>query len=144
MQGKNKKRQGIFLTPEFLKNQEALLEAKLEEYQGLVRIAQREISASIEDVGGEGLRDFLDRASAEGERSRNVQDLRRCHDIIRQIRQALSLVRASLKGERSGDEEYGKCLDCKKEIPQKRLEAILWALLCAPCQRERESITVSG
>lgn len=145
MQGKNKKRQRvIFLTPKFLEKQQALLEAILKKYQELVQAARRGISVGVEDVGGGGSGDLLDRAAIEGERLKNAQELCRCQDIIRQIKEALSLVRALLKGKRGGDEEYGKCLDCDGRIPQRRLEAVPWALLCTPCQRKRESITVSG
>jgi len=35
---------------------------------------------------------------------------------------------------RIGDEEYGTCLNCEKDINQKRLAAIPWARFCLDCQ----------
>lgn len=35
---------------------------------------------------------------------------------------------------RLGDEEYGTCLNCEKEINPKRLAAIPWARYCLECQ----------
>ncbi len=32
------------------------------------------------------------------------------------------------------DNEYGQCLNCEKEINQKRLDAIPWARFCLDCQ----------
>jgi DnaK suppressor protein len=36
--------------------------------------------------------------------------------------------------QRIEDEEYGTCLNCSKEIQQKRLAAIPWARYCLSCQ----------
>lgn len=33
---------------------------------------------------------------------------------------------------------YGRCIDCDKEIPAKRLEAIPYALRCVACEEKRE------
>ena len=35
---------------------------------------------------------------------------------------------------RIGDDEYGTCQNCEKEINQKRLAAIPWARYCLDCQ----------
>ncbi len=35
---------------------------------------------------------------------------------------------------RIDDDEYGTCLNCEKEINQKRLAAIPWARFCLDCQ----------
>jgi DnaK suppressor protein len=35
---------------------------------------------------------------------------------------------------RVDDDEYGSCLNCEKEITQKRLAAIPWARYCLNCQ----------
>ncbi len=36
-------------------------------------------------------------------------------------------------------EEYGRCMDCGKEIAFERLDLIPWARLCLDCQRDEES-----
>lgn len=39
---------------------------------------------------------------------------------------------------RIGDDEYGTCLNCEKEINPKRLAAIPWARFCLECQSLQE------
>ena len=36
--------------------------------------------------------------------------------------------------QRIEDEEYGNCLNCRKEIMPKRLQAVPWARYCLSCQ----------
>lgn len=36
-------------------------------------------------------------------------------------------------------EDYGKCLDCSREISFERLDLVPWTRLCVDCQREQES-----
>lgn len=36
--------------------------------------------------------------------------------------------------QRIEDEEYGSCLNCRKEIMPKRLQAVPWARYCLSCQ----------
>jgi RNA polymerase-binding protein DksA len=36
------------------------------------------------------------------------------------------------------DGTYGICANCRRPIPEERLEARPWATLCIDCQRERE------
>ena len=33
---------------------------------------------------------------------------------------------------------YGTCLNCEDPIPEKRLRALLWAILCLGCQERHE------
>ena len=37
-------------------------------------------------------------------------------------------------------EDFGLCDDCEEEIPPKRLEAMPYASLCAPCQAKRDPV----
>jgi len=39
---------------------------------------------------------------------------------------------------RSKDKNFGKCEECKKEITQKRLTAVPYALLCIACQEQED------
>jgi RNA polymerase-binding protein DksA len=48
----------------------------------------------------------------------------------------LADIDAALK--RIEDGTYGICTNCRKQIPEERLEARPWATLCIDCQRERE------
>lgn len=40
--------------------------------------------------------------------------------------------------ERIHQGKYGRCLKCGKEIPEGRLEALPWAVMCVNCQSEAE------
>mgnify|MGYP003294672216 CR=1 FL=1 len=40
--------------------------------------------------------------------------------------------------ERICQNKYGRCLKCGKEIPEERLEALPWALMCVPCASMEE------
>jgi DnaK suppressor protein len=35
--------------------------------------------------------------------------------------------------------QYGECVRCEKDIPEKRLEAVPWATMCVRCQEEIEA-----
>jgi DnaK suppressor protein len=48
----------------------------------------------------------------------------------------LDLVERAL--ERMGEGRYGKCEDCAKQIPARRLQALPYATTCIRCQRRQE------
>jgi RNA polymerase-binding transcription factor DksA len=126
------------LTPEFLRKQQALLEASLKDCQ--YKIKQLLAEFNKDNVGREVRGDYLDRALNERERSRRAGEIDHYRNLIKQYQQALSLIQIALKGERRNGEEYGKCLECEGPIALNRLKAIPWALLCAPCQQKQERI----
>ena len=39
---------------------------------------------------------------------------------------------------RMKENTYGLCVNCQEEVQQKRLEAVLWARHCFPCQEKQE------
>lgn len=39
---------------------------------------------------------------------------------------------------RISQERYGQCMSCSKKIPQERLQAIPYAVLCIDCQKSEE------
>jgi DnaK suppressor protein len=48
----------------------------------------------------------------------------------------LSEIDAALR--RIDDGSYGQCTNCRRQIPEERLEARPYATLCIDCQRQRE------
>ncbi|MCQ2587399.1 MAG: TraR/DksA family transcriptional regulator [Treponema sp.] len=40
--------------------------------------------------------------------------------------------------ERIHQNKYGRCLKCGKDIPEPRLEAVPWAVMCVPCASAEE------
>ena len=53
----------------------------------------------------------------------------------REVRR-LTLIQSALARIQAGD--YGSCLRCGTNLPEKRLEALPYALFCIPCQSEDE------
>lgn len=51
-------------------------------------------------------------------------------ELLQQIEEALDRLRAG---------EYGYCLDCGADIPEKRLRALPFAVRCKPCEESREA-----
>ncbi len=41
--------------------------------------------------------------------------------------------------QRLGEGTYGECQDCGKQIPQKRLQLVPFALRCVDCQRQHDT-----
>ncbi|MEA2497809.1 MAG: hypothetical protein QOH26_214 [Actinomycetota bacterium] len=84
------------------------------------------------DPQGEGIEvdvdeGFADSAQATTERSELLA-------LIEQLGATRQEVRAALQ--RLEDGTYGKCVNCGKEIPAERLEAIPAAALCLECKQK--------
>jgi DnaK suppressor protein len=86
------------------------------------------------DPQGEGIEvevddGFADSAQATTERSELLA-------LIEQLGSTRGDVRAALK--RLDDGTYGSCVNCGKDIPRERLEAIPAADLCLDCKQKGE------
>lgn len=66
--------------------------------------------------------DMLDREVDE-----SLED--NAEDIVREIDAALERIDAGT---------YGICMSCGKPIPEARLDAVPYAVLCVPCKRDEE------
>lgn len=77
----------------------------------------------------ERMADPLD--SATGEIDAFIDARTSAHDalMLRAVRDSLDDMDALI---------YGKCYDCGRAIPLKRLHAIPWAKMCAACQEKQE------
>jgi RNA polymerase-binding transcription factor DksA len=132
-----KRKKSTFLTPEFLEKQKALLEKRLGECQREMQNLRKELSEG--NIRKEIPGDFIDYAHEEKEKLINAGRIERLRSLIEQCRKALSLVQSALKGERHDDGRYGNCLICGEQIPEKRLKAVPWALLCVDCASAQET-----
>jgi DnaK suppressor protein len=54
-------------------------------------------------------------------------------------RRRLRLIDAAL--ERLDRGEFGVCLHCEEDIPERRLHAVPWAEFCVPCQDRRDALS---
>lgn len=107
------------------KMKEQLLEQKSTILASLA--AQNEDYKKIIESGESG--DEIDVAS-------DVVDGRLLESLGAQDSNRLNMINSALDRIKQG--AYGKCLMCKKDIPEERLEAIPYAFLCITCQSQNE------
>lgn len=107
------------------KMKEQLLEQKSTILASLA--AQNEDYKKIIESGESG--DEIDVAS-------DVVDGRLLESLVAQDSNRLNMINSALDRIKQG--AYGKCLMCKKDIPEERLEAIPYAFLCITCQSQNE------
>ena len=69
--------------------------------------------------------DVIDAMQLSQERSIAVESLDLETHLLRQVDAALA---------RMDEGTYGTCLHCEDQIPEKRLRALPWAILCLGCQ----------
>ena len=84
-------------------------------------------SLAAQDAGGSG--DEIDVAS-------DVVDGRLLESLGAQDSNRLQMINSALDRIKQGT--YGRCLVCKEEIPEERLEAIPYAFMCIDCQSRSE------
>jgi DnaK suppressor protein len=72
-----------------------------------------------------------------GETAQDFQDVRQDESILLNQRHLLAAIEEALSRLRDGT--YGYCNSCGKPIPEKRLEAIPWAVRDRACQEECEA-----
>jgi DnaK suppressor protein len=75
--------------------------------------------------------DILDALQLSQERSLAIESLDLNTHLLHQVEAAL---------DRLDEGAYGSCLHCEDEIPEKRLRAIPWAVLCVSCQEKQEKL----
>lgn len=114
------------LDKEFVnKIKESLLKTKKEILQNLISESE-DFEAIVADIGPKDLVDIaagdIDRKTIE---AIGIQETNR----LKQIDAALSRIE---------NNKYGICFQCGKKIPQARLEAIPYAMLCIDCKSSNE------
>ena len=72
-----------------------------------------------------------------GDIAQDIQSVRQDNSVLLNERHLLAAVEEALKRLREGT--YGLCIDCGLPIPEKRLEAIPWAVRDRACQERCET-----
>ena len=107
------------------KMEQSLLELKSELVENLVA-NNKDFKEIVEGIDPKDLADIasddIDRKMIEALGSQELNRLRLIDSAIARIKQG----------------KYGICIKCDKRIPQKRLEAIPYALMCIECKSEEE------
>jgi RNA polymerase-binding transcription factor len=104
---------------------QALLEAKRAELQQ--EIAGLTIEEASSGLPGQGVEDT-------GETAQNFQAVQLDESILQNQRHLLTDVEEALKRLQEGT--YGRCLTCGQPIPERRLEAIPWAVRDVACEEQ--------
>jgi DnaK suppressor protein len=103
-------------------------ERLLEHRQEILNLYQRDLRAGQASTD-EGTEDIVDRAN-------NSYNRELMFSLSDAERNQLLAVDAAL--ERIEEGSYGKCINCGKDIGEKRLEAVPWARYCIDCQEMAE------
>lgn len=93
-----------------------------------LQIKQRDLERQIDDreeLQVEKLADPIDVSTAQSARDNAGANINRATLMLREVRGAL---------QRLDRGDYGICVDCDEDIPQKRLNVVPWAARCIPCQ----------
>lgn len=98
------------------------LEAKLRQLTG--------VFPERDQLRIESFADPIDQIVSSADREMAVQRVEVQTALAHQVRSALARIE---------DGTYGLCERCEEPIPEKRLAAVPWAGLCAPCQARTES-----
>lgn len=78
-------------------------------------------------IAAERAPEKLEETLLAAERESATHDLERTYRLLRQVEVALARFQTG---------KYGSCLKCQREIPEKRLNAVPWAVYCVECQEE--------
>lgn len=119
--GKNMLEQMTRTTGSKMRDRKAMLLAKLREATPETAVRQ--------DLIIESTADPLDYLQAVNQRDITIETLNLKSAVARDVRIALQNMESG---------EYGLCLRCGNEIPDRRLDAIPWAQYCVPCQEAHE------
>jgi len=124
--GKKKKKTAPMLDQDFVVKMEAALQALKNEIVENLITSNEDFKEIME---GEEPKDLADIASDDIDRKMieaiGAQELKR----LKLIESALTRIK---------QDRYGHCIKCSKRIPQDRLIAIPYALMCIECKSEEE------
>jgi RNA polymerase-binding transcription factor len=95
---------------------------------------RREIAAMLDEDASLGL--SSPGVEDTGDTAQDFQEVRQDNSMLLNERNLLAAVEEALRRLRDGT--YGLCIDCGQPIPEKRLEAIPWAVRDRACQERCE------
>jgi DnaK suppressor protein len=103
-------------------------------FKVLLEVQQHELRLSIEHQQRSAQRselepDVIDHATSVYYNESLLQRRSREHGLLRMVEAALGRIQ---------DGSFGQCLSCKKEIDDKRLQAVPWTRYCLHCQEDAE------
>jgi RNA polymerase-binding transcription factor DksA len=113
------------------KQKSRLLEKKADLERGIASLTEAYPTPARQPAAGEGPHERED-VTTDFLEMQNEQSIMVTEQTL------LTLVQNALQ--RLEDGTYGLCLECKKAIPPKRLEALPWAERCVGCETQLEQM----
>jgi DnaK suppressor protein len=108
----------------------------VEKYRTILKELEGELLASLEksevdarETASAEVEDQIDQANTDMSKDLVLDEESRDYDKLRMVREALERVDAGT---------FGVCVDCGREIPEARLQAVPWAAYCVEDQEKRE------
>jgi RNA polymerase-binding protein DksA len=121
-----KKKKNAPIDKEFIDEMEAALSKLKAEIVNNLVVANKDFKEIMEGMDPKDLADIasddIDRRMIEAIGSQELKRLKLIDSAITRIKQ----------------DKYGHCIKCGKRIPQDRLKAIPYALMCIECKSEEE------
>ncbi len=111
---------------------------KLNEFRRLLETKRNELLAGTsdrEEILIENAAEEFDRLQQQLNREVAIRNLDRGSKLLKEVQ-------AALKHMDQGN--FGTCLRCEEEIPEKRLKALPWAAYCVPCQEAIDRLRAAG
>ncbi len=113
-------------------------EKKVNEFRRLLEAKKKELLAGTsdrEEILIENAAEEFDRLQQQLNREVAIRNLDRESKLLKEVNVALKRVEQG---------NFGICLRCEEDIPEKRLKALTWAAYCVPCQEAIDRLRAAG
>lgn len=113
-------------------------EKKVNEFRRLLEAKKKELLAGTsdrEEILIENAAEEFDRLQQQLNREVAIRNLDRESKLLKEVNAALKRVEEG---------NFGICLRCEEDIPEKRLKALTWAAYCVPCQESIDRLRAAG
>ena len=111
---------------------------RIKEFQRLLEAKRNELLAGTsdrEEILIENAAEEFDRLQQQLNREVAIRNLDRESKLLKEVQLALK---------RIDEDNFGVCLRCEEDIPEKRLKALPWAAYCVPCQEAIDRLRAAG
>ncbi len=111
---------------------------KINEFRRTLEAKRNELLAGTSDrevILIENAAEEFDRLQQQLNREVAIRNLDRGSKLLKEVQAALK---------RIDEGNFGTCLRCEEEIPEKRLKALPWAAYCVPCQEAVDRMRAAG
>ncbi len=109
---------------------------KLKDYEKKLKNKREEILSAILQSKASGDETILELVQDVADKASTSYSRELLYGLSDNERKIFLLIEEALQRIKEG--KYGKCVECKKDIQKKRLDAVPWARHCIECQEKQE------